>query len=452
MDKHRHVVGSLAPTLAKQPEVPAEHDTGPAMPDAPLRSEQRATPLLVLLPSTPGGTASVSGTGPRFREETSASSEEDGIGSEEDSASSEREDSLDAAIYQQDADAVVRALRTCPDIRQRLTMKPLLLQALAGEGHLEGVRLLLDAHADVDVRCSRRRTPLIYAAASGSADVIEALLGHGARPGKHDDTGNTALHVAVLGRKHNAAAALLARMRPQEIDQLNMNGCSALFEAVSLEDETMTRLLLQRGAQVDCRWHQESNITPLMLAAARGNVALLQALLAAGANPGALGGKNVTALSLAVRGGSLACVKALLAAGADVNAYDSDYCTPLLHAVELSKTEMVHALLEKGAAMTHRARTVRDISYVECAPADADSDFEGGRYKRTPGPPSPKRLPQPALLLAVCKGLDHMVDLLIAQGADVNVVDGNGATALAKASELGHAAIVERLRAQGARQ
>ena len=113
---------------------------------------------------------------------------------------------------------------------------------------------------------------------------------------------------------------------------------------------------------------------------------------------------------------------------------------------------MVAALLEKGAAMTHRARMVRAIGYVECAPADADADFEGGRYKRTLGPAIPKRVPQPALLFAVCKGLDDMVELLIARGADVNVVDGNGATALARARELGHRAIVERLLAHGARQ
>lgn len=362
------------------------------------------------------------------------------------------EDSLDAAIRREDAAAVVRALRTCPDPSRQVMMKPLLLQALAGEGHLEGVRLLLTAHADVNIRCSQRRTPLIYAAASGSAEVIQALLDHGARPGKRDDAGNTALHVAVLHRQHAAAAALLGGMHPQEIDLPNLKGCSALLEAVSLEDAAMTRLLLQNGAQVDCRWYQQANITPLMLAAARGKAELLQDLLAAGANPDALGGENVTALILAVRGGSLDCVKALLAARANVNAYDHHCCTPLLYAVESSRADMVDALLERGVAMTHRARMGGGIGYVKCAPADADADFEGGRYKRTFGPPTPQRIPQPALLLAVRKGLDGMVDLLIARGADVNAVDGDGATALAQAMELGHRAIVERLRAHGARQ
>ncbi|MFS0754541.1 ankyrin repeat domain-containing protein [Noviherbaspirillum sp. 1P10PC] len=82
----------------------------------------------------------------------------------------------------------------------------------------------------------------------------------------------------------------------------------------------------------------------------------------------------------------------------------------------------------------------------------ADADFEGGRYKRTLGPATAKRVPPPALLLAVCKGLDDMVELLIDRGADINVVDGNGATALARARELVHRAIVARLLAHGARQ
>jgi ankyrin repeat protein len=451
MDNNRQVVGSFTSAPVKQPGVPEEHDTEQAVPDAPLRSEQRATPLLVRARPTPGGTVTVSGTGPRFREDASASSEEGSIGSEE-SISSEVEDSLDAAIYQQDAAAVVRALRACPDIRQQAMMKPLLLQALAGDGHLEGVRLLLDAHADVDVRCNRRRTPLIYAAAGGSAEVIRTLLDHEAKPGKRDDAGNTALHVAVLGRRHAAAAALLARMHPQEIDQPNLKGCSALFEAVSLEDATMTRLLLQGRAQVDCRWRQESDITPLMLAAARGNAELLQDLLAAGANPGALGGTNVTALILAVRGGSLACVKALLAAGADVDAHDHYCFTPLLYAVEQSRTDMVHALLGRGAAMTHHARMVRGIGEARCKTEDAEFVDEDGPCRRTLVAPRPERVPQPALLLAVCKGLDDMAGLLIDCGADVNVVAANGDTALAKANELGHHAIVERLLAHGARQ
>jgi uncharacterized protein len=447
MNNSSDVVSKLIPAWARQPEAPAEQDAVQVVPDAHLRSEQRARPLLDQSQAAQAGTLPASGTGPRFREEASASSEQDSVSSD-----SEEEDSLDAAVRQQDPTAIKAALLACADLAQRARENPILVHALARLGHLDGVHLLVDADADVNARCGQRRTPLIYAAAGGSAEVIEALLDHGANAGKRDHAGNTALHVAVLCRQHAAAAALLGRMSGQEIDQPNRKGCSALFEAVSLEDVAMTRLLLQGGARVDCHWYETSSVTPLMLAAARGNAEMLHELLAAGANPNEPDWMAATALFYAVRGGSLACVGALLDAGADINAHDNRYFTPLLCAVELSKADMVRALLRHGALMAHHARLVGDISYVSCKTEDAEFDYEDGPCRRTLNPTRPKRVPQPALLLAVSAGLDAMAELLISCGADVNVVAANGDTALAKATELGRRAIVERLLAHGARQ
>ncbi|WP_194714866.1 ankyrin repeat domain-containing protein [Noviherbaspirillum soli] len=453
MNNRIDVVGESRYARTGHPEALPEQGAEMVVPDAPLRSEQRETPLLEKSTSAQGRTRSPASTGLRFREEASASPTEESAASESESESeSEEEDSLEAALRQQDPAAIEAALLACADLSQRARKSPMLLHALASLGHLHGVHLLLDANVDVNARSGQRRTPLIYAAAGGSAEVIGALLDHGANAGKRDNAGNTALHVAVLCRQYAAAAALLARMNRQQIDQPNTKGCSALFEAVSLEDAAMTRLLLQGGAQVDCLWHEASSVTPLMLAAARGNADMLHDLLTAGADPDAPDWMAATALFYAVRGGSLACVGALLDARADINARDTRYFTPLLCAVELSSTDMVHALLGRGAAMAHHARMARSIGEVRCKTEDAEFVDEDGPFMRTLVAPRLERVPQPALLLAVCKGLDGMVELLIDCGADVNFVAANGDTALAKANELGHHAIVERLLAHGARQ
>lgn len=426
MDNINNVVGTSTPAWANVPDAGEK-----PVPDTLLRSEQRATPLLARSQALSG--------------EARASSEEDGVSSEE-------EDGLDAAIRQQDAGAIEAALLSCGDLKQLAREKPMLLHTLAGLGHVNGVRLVVDAGADVNLRTSRRRTPLIYAAASGSAQIIEALCEHGAHAGKRDDVGNTALHVAVLCRQHAAAAVLLGRMRREEIDRQNRRGCSALFEAVWLEDAAMTRLLLQGGAEVDCRCQANARITPLMLAAARGNAEMLNDLLAAGAKPDEPDWMNTTALFFAVRGGSLACVEALLNAGANVNACDARYSTPLLCAIEQSKADVVHALLRHGAAMTHHARLMRSIGIVSCKTEDAEFEDEGDPSRHALGPRRPERVPQPALLFAVSKGLDDMATLLLDAGADVNFVATNGDTALTEAIKLGHHAIAERLLAYGARQ
>lgn len=328
----------------------------------------------------------------------------------------------------------------------------MLLHALANLGHLKGLHLLVDAGADVNARSGQKRTPLIYAASGGSPEVIHALLDHGANAGKRDNAGNTALHVAVLCRQHAAAAALLDRMSQQEIDQPNNKGCSALFEAVLLEDAEMTRLLLQKHSQVDCHFHEMSSMTPLMVSAARGDIEMLRDLLAAHANPDEPDWMAATALFYAVRGDSVACVTALLDAGADIDARDTRYYTPLLCAVELSNKHMVHILLGRGATMTHHARMVRHIGEAVCKTEDAEFQDEDGPGRRTLGPPRLERVPQPALLFAVSRGLDDMVELLIDCGADVNVVDANGDTALSRAIGSGHRGIVDCLLARGAQQ
>jgi ankyrin repeat protein len=444
MDRISDAVGTFKPAWAEPPELPGQPGTRQPVPDAPLRSEQRTTPLLERSWLAQGGTLPASGRELRFREKESASSEEDSVSSEE-------EDALDAALGQQDRAAIDAVLLSGVDLVQRARENPMLLPALARLGHVDGVRLLVDADADVNLRASQRRTPLIFAAAGGSAQTIAVLIEHGADAGKRDDAGNTALHVAVLCRQHAAAEALLGRMSQEGIEQENKRGCSALFEAVWLEDAAMTRLLLQGGAKVDCHSQANSNITPLMLAAARGNAEVLNDLLAAGANPDEPDWMSTTALFYAVRGGSLACVEALLDAGANVNARDTRYSTPLLCAIEQPNADVVHALLRHGAAMAHHAGVVRYIGLVSCKTEDAEFEDDSEPSRRT-RIPRPERVPQPALLFAVSKGLDEMMALLLDAGADVNFVDAHGDTALSTAIRLGHSHIVERLLAHGARQ
>lgn len=498
MDKSRHVVGESTFIRTGQPEALQKQGAVELVMDAHLRSEQRATQFLDQSQSAERSTLSPASKGPGFKEDASkekawkeittkredsrekaialsakssasfgaeAESEEDskeeaiassakssassGSGSE---SESEEEDGLDTALRQRDPVAIEAALLACADLPQRARKNPMLLHALASLGHLKHVHLLVDAGVDVNARSGERRTPLFYAASGGSPEVIHALLDRGANPGKRDNAGNTALHVAVLCRQHAVAAALLGRMSQQEIDQPNNKGCSALFEAVLLDDAAMTRLLLQKHPQVDCHSHEMASITPLMLSAARGNAEMLHDLLAAHANPDEPDWMAATALFHAVRGGSVACVNALLDSGANINARDTRYYTPLLCAVELSNKDMVDILLGRGAVMTHHARVVRNIGETNCKTEDAEFGDEDGPGWQTLGPPRLERVPQPALLFAVSRGLDGMVELLIDYGADVNVVDANGDTALAKAIGLGHHAIVDCLLARGAQQ
>ena len=91
--------------------------------------------------------------------------------------------------------------------------------------------------------------------------------------------------------------------------------------------------------------------TPLGAAAAAGELEAVEALLEhAGADPDAIAEAGWAPLHLASRHADLAILQALVAAGADVELRDHrNGWTPLLHAIHLRNEPAVAALLEGGA-------------------------------------------------------------------------------------------------------
>ena len=70
------------------------------------------------------------------------------------------------------------------NIRSANEADPLMttLHAVAKKGKIGSVRLLVENGADINVRDSTQSTPLSYAAARGSLEVVEFLLNYGADP------------------------------------------------------------------------------------------------------------------------------------------------------------------------------------------------------------------------------------------------------------------------------
>ncbi len=109
--------------------------------------------------------------------------------------------------------------------------------------------------------------------------------------------------------------------------------------------------LLARGTDVDER-EPRLGVTPLVLAAAGGHLAVVQVLLDAGARPNLPTEANHTALNHAVVVDSLPIVQLLIERGADVNvvpAIDSNSSTALTIAARRGHAGITKALLEHGA-------------------------------------------------------------------------------------------------------
>ena len=142
--------------------------------------------------------------------------------------------------------------------------------------------LLIGKGANPNAWVSRGREPMLAAAArSGQVETVKTLIKAGARTADHGASGTTALIAAAQSRDKAGA---------REIG----------------------KLLLERSADANAQDHYRQ--TPLIAAARNGNVELVDALLAAGANARHLDENDYGALEYAAMSGDLATVKRLLAA------------------------------------------------------------------------------------------------------------------------------------------
>jgi ankyrin repeat protein len=103
------------------------------------------------------------------------------------------------------------------------------------------------------------------------------------------------------------------------------------------------------GADVNLATHYPTGKSPLWVACDRGDLKIVNALIAAGAHANTANADGETALWVASLEGHLNVVKALVTAGANVNALDSHNIGPLLCASSNGHLEIVKILLKEGA-------------------------------------------------------------------------------------------------------
>jgi len=114
----------------------------------------------------------------------------------------------------------------------------------------------------------------------------------------------------------------------------------------------MTKLMLDKGADVNRT--TLSGVTPIMFTR---DAAVVQLLVARGADVRARSKVGETALMDAAARGDLAAAKLLLERGADVNAVDHRGYTPLIFAAHYDgdAVELVKLLLSRGADIQAKA-------------------------------------------------------------------------------------------------
>jgi ankyrin repeat protein len=90
------------------------------------------------------------------------------------------------------------------------------------------------------------------------------------------------IHTAVINGRENIVRWLIDNGMP--VDVPNNSGVTALLAASKLGKYNIARLLVEKGANVNVRYDSWGNCTPLHLACATGDPALVQLLIENGAD------------------------------------------------------------------------------------------------------------------------------------------------------------------------
>jgi ankyrin len=227
---------------------------------------------------------------------------------------------------------------------------------------------------------------------------------------------------AVMRGNKDAVRSLL--QRKADVNTPQIDGTTALHWAVRADDLETADLLIRAGANVSAA--NREGVMPLQLAALNGNAAMLEKLIKAGANVNApLTPSGDTALMLAARAGKADAVKALLDNGAQVDAKETwGDTTALMWAVAEGNHSVVKMLLDRKANVNARTKFV---------PSATGRGFEGatpvaGTANQKPEEQSSGLLTP--LMFAAREGDLESAKMLVAAGADVNAIDGDGKNAL----------------------
>lgn len=259
-------------------------------------------------------------------------------------------------------------------------------------------------------------TPLHYGAQRGHLAVVKYLIENLANVNIVDSNMCSPLYLAAADSKIDEMQGHRLPIHVALSSNAEDTGIGASHEVIAPNRLDVVRYLVENGADINAP--TKNGNTPLYIAAGSNHLDIVKYLASEGADVDARTRFHVTALYIATHKGLTEVVKYLIDQNAEVNPVDIFGTPPLYYAAEIGALDCVKCLVERGALVNL-----------------------ANRNKSTP------------LLAAAARGrLDVVKYLVDEQGADVNVVDVMGFTALNYASQFGRAEVKRYLESKGCRE
>ena len=153
------------------------------------------------------------------------------------------------------------------------------LHSMIRDGRDQEAIQVIERHEMVNERDQMGYTPLHIAAIRGNRNIAESLLSNGAELNARDFHGRTAFMLSL--RQGNKELTRYFLDQGAEL-HTNYTLTNALFDAITGQDVEMTEYLLQHGFSVNIM--NRTQTTPIHIAAAKGDVDIIDLLIRQGAN------------------------------------------------------------------------------------------------------------------------------------------------------------------------
>ncbi|KAK4221984.1 ankyrin repeat-containing domain protein [Podospora fimiseda] len=334
---------------------------------------------------------------------------------------------------------------------------------IKGVGHQKIFEALLHARAarsqSCDTPSENGETPFWLAAHGGFVGTAKVLALHGADINIALATADKRRPIHQAAQKGHLEMVRFLLEKGALLDAPKHGGATALWLACQEGHTDIVRLLLEAGAS-PVATALESNRTPFHQACRNGHLEIVKLLLQYRVNINELDKDGAPGLRLACHRGHKEVASLLIKQGADVNAASPKTGRmPLHQACQNGHEEIVRLLVDNYARIDAQLKIHQGVTPLWIASYHGHTTIVSQLLNRGANPNSVNTQFGRTPLHQACQngkedieGHVDIVSTLLAAGADINLQQKDGVTALFIAAQQGHAAIVKLLLDNKAKQ